>query len=73
MAKKSHLIVAAAVLAGFALSACNTVSGVGQDLRALGAAVTNAAERNQPRRSVRRATPTPAPHATPAARTPAPR
>ena len=49
MSKKSGagLAIVALVLASFALSACNTVAGVGKDLTALGGAMTNAAEENK--------------------------
>jgi predicted small secreted protein len=49
MSKKSGagLAIAALMLASFALSACNTVAGVGKDLTALGGAMTTAAEENK--------------------------
>jgi predicted small secreted protein len=37
-------MVFAAALAALALSACNTVSGLGRDVQAVGAAVTGTAE-----------------------------
>jgi predicted small secreted protein len=52
MLKKSHapLIAIIAALAGFSLSGCNTVSGVGRDLQAAGRAMTSAAEDAKPDR-----------------------
>jgi predicted small secreted protein len=46
MLKKSHVPVAmlAAAFAVIGLSACNTVSGVGKDMQAVGRTVTGAAE-----------------------------
>lgn len=48
MAKHARLSfgLAALALAGFALSACNTVAGVGRDMQALGRATTHAAEQS---------------------------
>jgi predicted small secreted protein len=71
MAKKLQILVIVAALAS--LAACNTVSGVGRDLRALGTVVSDAAENNTPHRYARRAAPAarPASAVTPAA-TPAP-
>ncbi|WP_449370065.1 entericidin A/B family lipoprotein [Thiomonas sp.] len=40
----SFLLLAAALLS---LSACNTVAGVGQDLKAGGQAITNAADKSK--------------------------
>lgn len=38
------LLIIAALAAGFALSACNTVSGAGKDMKSAGEAVTETAE-----------------------------
>ena len=40
-------LIAASLLSLFALSACNTVEGVGQDIEAGGDAIEDAAERNK--------------------------
>ena len=40
----STLLCLAAMVAALGLSACNTISGAGQDVRAAGQAVTNTAE-----------------------------
>jgi predicted small secreted protein len=37
------LTIAAALLATFALSGCNTIHGIGQDVQRAGSAVSNAA------------------------------
>ncbi|MGE5171761.1 MAG: entericidin A/B family lipoprotein [Rudaea sp.] len=44
-------IVALFALVGFALSAagCNTVEGVGKDVKATGSAIEKAADKNKPR------------------------
>lgn len=47
IASKYINIVAASFLALFALSACNTIEGVGEDLEAAGEGIENAAERNK--------------------------
>ncbi|WP_298289463.1 entericidin A/B family lipoprotein [Thiomonas sp.] len=43
--KKTVLSLLLMALAALSLSACNTVAGVGQDLKAGGQAITNAAEK----------------------------
>ena len=40
----ARLMVAAALLSAFALSGCNTVRGIGQDVQRAGSAVSNAAK-----------------------------
>ena len=40
----SGLLLALAVVATFALSGCNTVRGIGQDVQRAGSAVSNAAQ-----------------------------
>lgn len=40
----TQLMLAAALLATFALSGCNTVHGIGQDVQRAGSAVSNAAK-----------------------------
>lgn len=40
----SKLVMIAALAAGLALSACNTVSGAGKDVQSAGEAVTDTAE-----------------------------
>jgi predicted small secreted protein len=46
--KKFPALAAIALLAtGFAVSACNTVEGVGQDTQSAGKAVERAADRNK--------------------------
>lgn len=40
----SELLLALAVVATFALSGCNTVRGIGQDVQRAGSAVSNAAQ-----------------------------
>jgi predicted small secreted protein len=45
MMKKTVLSLLLMALAALSLSACNTVAGVGQDLKAGGQAITNAAEK----------------------------
>lgn len=47
IASRSVGLVAAAFLALFTLSACNTIEGVGEDLEAAGDSIENAAERNK--------------------------
>ena len=39
----TKLMIAAALLATFALSGCNTIHGIGQDVQRAGSAVSNAA------------------------------
>ncbi|CDS50096.1 hypothetical protein [Polaromonas sp. CG9_12] len=39
----ASLMIAAALLSTFALSGCNTVRGIGQDVQRAGSAVSNAA------------------------------
>ncbi len=41
---RKTIIIAFAVLAGIAVTACNTVSGAGKDVSSVGKAVTNTAE-----------------------------
>ena len=40
----AKFMLAAALLAAFALSGCNTVRGIGQDVQRAGSAVSNAAK-----------------------------
>jgi predicted small secreted protein len=40
----ARLMIAAALLSTFALSGCNTVRGIGQDVQRAGSAVSNAAQ-----------------------------
>ncbi|MBG6070560.1 MULTISPECIES: entericidin A/B family lipoprotein [unclassified Polaromonas] len=40
----ARLLIAAALLSTFALSGCNTVRGIGQDVQRAGSAVSNAAK-----------------------------
>ncbi len=41
-------IIAAAFITALALGACNTISGIGEDLSAGGAVIQDAAERSNP-------------------------
>jgi predicted small secreted protein len=43
MRKVSSLVVAAAMVAAVALSACNTIQGAGEDVKATGQAVSDTA------------------------------
>jgi predicted small secreted protein len=46
MTQKTFAILCALTLICGVLSACNTMAGAGQDMKAAGQAVTNSAERN---------------------------
>jgi predicted small secreted protein len=44
---KKLLFIGLFTCVGFVLSACNTISGIGEDLQAAGGAITNKAEEVQ--------------------------
>lgn len=44
---KSSLCIAILALCAFALSACNTVSGMGRDIEAAGEAITGTSEKTK--------------------------
>ncbi len=45
---RKSIILAAAIIAGLTVSACNTVSGAGKDVSSVGKAVTNTANDAKP-------------------------